>query len=527
MKVYKSQKGYYYKEINNTKIRISRTQYAKLLKSKVSKTKVSKTKVSKTKVSKTKVSKKKSKGELCTYFYEWYNGNAHCLENFNKKNNHNMVPKNLNLPIYTKTPSNYINIPDNYECVTSVDFLTQKGGYNKEWFEKYYIDAEYRVSNVTVKMKELHNNKKQIFLNLLNFCKRKLINMYNIKKDIVRNNITHKNGFIKKIVLPKNHRVIMMGDIHGSYHTFFRHMLRLERHKIIKYDTRTKEPKLNKQYTLLFLGDIVDRGKHGAEVILFILLLIKNSNDLSVILNRGNHEHAHIYSRDGFKEECEDKEIYDYEYFKDMFTVCPTAVILISSNDRAIFCCHGCVDIDIPLKNFINSEKGYLILNLIQTTNIMWSDIDTNIKTNQKSLRGSGLKVLSLEKLEEYLERNNINLVFRGHQDSNANTTLAISDKNYVKENSKYDETITDYKFENGINLQAFLESKESPKISRIKKDILKGSLGCVNDKGIMKVYKNGKLKKIHSNVKVFTLSTNNEYLRPEFFNDSLAIMKT
>ena len=246
MKLIKSRKGYFYKIINKVKIRISKNEFTSLKK-------------------KHKI--KSNKNNLKLYFYEWYNGNKNCLESTEIN-----TSKYLNLPIYTEKPHNYIDIPINYNCITSVDYLKQKGGYNKSWFEKYYLTAEYRAKDVKNNIIDLHDNSK--YLKLIEICKEKLIKQYKLKKYL--NNISHDNGFIQKYKLSKNEIIIMFGDIHGSYHTFFRHMLRLERKGIIKYDTKTNEPYLKKNHTLLFLGDIVDRGKHGAEVFLFILYYIIN-----------------------------------------------------------------------------------------------------------------------------------------------------------------------------------------------------------------------------------------------------------
>lgn len=489
MNIYKTEKGYYFKKIKNTKVRISKEEYLILKKSKLN--------------SSLKTKKIKKNKKLDIYFYEWYNGNKNCLEDkINKSNN-----EFLNLPVHTKTPNNYITIPNDYNCITSIDFLTQKGGYNKEWFEHYYITSKYRNDIITDDLVKLHN--KQKYLSLLNICKKKLIKQYNIKRYLKK--INHNEGFIQKYKLKNNEVIIMMGDIHGSYHTFFRHMVRLERKGILKYHSKTKEPYLKKNHSILFLGDIIDRGKHGAEVILFILLLIKNSK---IFLNRGNHEHKHSYSRYGFQEECEIKKIYDEKILEDFFTVCPTAIILTNNYNERIFCCHGCVDLNLDLTNFLNSKKITLPINYEYTKNIMWSDVNVYNLNNQISLRGNDIKVLPLTKINLYLDKNGINLLFRGHQDSNANTVLAIKMNNI---NNKY-------LFENGVNLQAFLKSKT--KISNYNNNILEGALAKVNSKGSVYTFFDSKFKKLKSDIKVFTISTNNELNRPVFFNDSFVIIK-
>ena len=85
----------------------------------------------------------------------------------------------------------------------------------------------------------------------------------------------------------------MFGDFHGSFHTFFRLMLRLELSGILtNYE-------LKEGYKMVFCGDILDRGNYALEIVTFILQLIIN-NPGNVIYNRGNHEDQFTYSRYGF-----------------------------------------------------------------------------------------------------------------------------------------------------------------------------------------------------------------------------------
>jgi serine/threonine-protein phosphatase 2B catalytic subunit len=63
----------------------------------------------------------------------------------------------------------------------------------------------------------------------------------------------------------------------------------------------------------LFLGDYVDRGCFGVEVLL-TLFAIKTNYPKSIVLLRGNHESAQMSAFFNFKEECERKygtELYN------------------------------------------------------------------------------------------------------------------------------------------------------------------------------------------------------------------------
>jgi serine/threonine-protein phosphatase 2B catalytic subunit len=78
----------------------------------------------------------------------------------------------------------------------------------------------------------------------------------------------------------------------------------------------------------LFLGDYVDRGVLGIEVVL-LLLAIKLSEPKSVVLLRGNHESRNMTESFTFREEVLqrfDLEVYDL--FMEVFDALPVAALI-------------------------------------------------------------------------------------------------------------------------------------------------------------------------------------------------------
>ena len=71
-------------------------------------------------------------------------------------------------------------------------------------------------------------------------------------------------------------KVIIVGDIHGQYYD-------------LVWMLRKTKRKLGEGCKLLFLGDYVDRGLYGIEVMAFLFALKIASPD-RVFLLRGNHE---------------------------------------------------------------------------------------------------------------------------------------------------------------------------------------------------------------------------------------------
>uniref|UniRef100_A0A7S3GA66 Serine/threonine-protein phosphatase n=1 Tax=Palpitomonas bilix TaxID=652834 RepID=A0A7S3GA66_9EUKA len=87
----------------------------------------------------------------------------------------------------------------------------------------------------------------------------------------------------------------------------------------------------------VFLGDFVDRGKFGTEVILFMFAL-KVAHPRDVVLLRGNHEARRVTKWYNFKDECLLKYNADlYDLFMDSFDTLPLAAII----DKKFFCVHG------------------------------------------------------------------------------------------------------------------------------------------------------------------------------------------
>ncbi len=85
--------------------------------------------------------------------------------------------------------------------------------------------------------------------------------------------------------------IIVAGDIHGQLADLIRIF-----HK----------NNLPPAETYLFLGDYVDRGEYGLEV-LMLLLALKMLYPNNVFLLRGNHEEAEQNESYGFKDECRAK----------------------------------------------------------------------------------------------------------------------------------------------------------------------------------------------------------------------------
>lgn len=91
--------------------------------------------------------------------------------------------------------------------------------------------------------------------------------------------------YAQRLVLPPGADVIIFGDLHGSVHSLMRDLEKLRELGFIDNSFKLVRP----QTYLLFLGDYIDRGIYGTEVV-YTLSRLKIANPHQVVLVRGNHE---------------------------------------------------------------------------------------------------------------------------------------------------------------------------------------------------------------------------------------------
>lgn len=186
--------------------------------------------------------------------------------------------------------------------------------------------------------------------------------------------------------------------------------------------------------SLLFLGDYVDRGLYGVEIVAYLFAQkVKNPN--KVFLLRGNHEIRSIQKAFSFYNECQKKfgeeKFYEvWDVINRVFDVMPLAAVV----DGKIFCCHGGIpppwlcpridDIDsIPCPLIQPEEESVL------AWEIMWNDpiktehitptiaqeMDANEGFAVNTSRKTG-RYFSHEALDTFLRRNDLSHVIRAHE---------------------------------------------------------------------------------------------------------------
>lgn len=102
--------------------------------------------------------------------------------------------------------------------------------------------------------------------------------LYSLKKDIFA-------PYVQKIVIDDTAEIALFGDVHGSVHSILKDLKQLQKLGWFKDSFKITKPNAY----IFFLGDEIDRGKWGAEV-LYTIARLKEANPSKVFNIRGNHE---------------------------------------------------------------------------------------------------------------------------------------------------------------------------------------------------------------------------------------------
>jgi len=187
------------------------------------------------------------------------------------------------------------------------------------------------------------------------------------------------------------------GDIHGQYYD----LLRIFEH--CGYPG---------EYSYLFLGDYVDRGKQSLETVC-LLLCYKIKYPEKVTLLRGNHESSVTNRIYGFYDECKRRyNVRIWRSFTELFNWLPVAAII----DEKILCMHG--GLSPELKNIQNIQDITRPTDIPDTgllCDLLWSDPDKDVLEYEENDRG--VSVIFGEKIvQDFNKKNDLDLIIRAHQ---------------------------------------------------------------------------------------------------------------
>lgn len=235
--------------------------------------------------------------------------------------------------------------------------------------------------------------------------------------------------FVQLIKIPHNVelKIAIIGDIHSSLHSLHEIITYLKNDNFFVEDTI----KLADNKYIFFLGDLVDWGPYGIEVLFYAFNLMKFNNGRVFIIN-GNHEDAQIYYRYGLASEINyqftDSQIR--KNIKKLLKYLPSAIILKMDNKEIIHLSHGAFDMDFSgfskeEKDVYNGDCGLaqMIKHNIQFALIdhdayndyKWGDFVENNNWWQRNREGRNR--FSRNLVESFTQNHNATLI-SGHQDT-------------------------------------------------------------------------------------------------------------
>eukprot|EP00744_Colponema_vietnamica_P005494 GILI01008047.1.p1 GENE.GILI01008047.1~~GILI01008047.1.p1 ORF type:complete len:494 (-),score=129.59 GILI01008047.1:556-2037(-) len=226
----------------------------------------------------------------------------------------------------------------------------------------------------------------------------------------------NESVIVNVTVGPKD-RLVLVGDIHGQFRDLQTHVLSHQR-DTIDIDAAASEGE-NVDCKYLFLGDYVDRGPQGVEVIT-LLLALKVEYPNNVFMIRGNHEDAQVSRLYGFLTECKNKlEPSSWGMFSEVFCNIPLGAT-VECETGSFFCCHGGLspNVDsIEALQFLNradyghslGEDGGEAID-----GLLWSDPGEH-KGFRRNMRGCGYTFGS-DTTSKFCELNRVSFVCRAHQ---------------------------------------------------------------------------------------------------------------
>ena len=379
--------------------------------------------------------------------YLFINNNS----NSDSSNNDNNIEHYLKILEYSNDNHYYSSDP-----LTSIEI--SKGGSieNIKNYYNFYLNKLTKVKSFVNSGKKFYNNRRYIDIFDTISSAKDIVEQYilhNSMNSIIENGRTldqkNNGAYIFNISSHMNDRIIIFGDIHGSYHTFLRLFVRLHLYGAIDFVNY----KINDGYKIIFLGDITDRGQYSLEIIYIISKFIINNNsvdNLKIILNRGNHEDHHLWSVEkyGFLREIDSKipkkvinshvseqsdiNLLLKEKIMELLYNCSSAII-INYKNKKYWLSHGGFPIGTnDLYNFQIPRNKITFYGGLDTHSvdsfipqqIRWSDFHDDNNNNYTGENNKGRPQIGIIKLQNFIISNKINFIIRGHTDNTKNAFL-------------------------------------------------------------------------------------------------------
>lgn len=167
----------------------------------------------------------------------------------------------------------------------------------------------------------------------------------------------------------------------------------------------------------LFLGDYVDRGVYGVEVVL-LLSAIKINYPKNFILLRGNHESRNMTENFTFREEAMNAYGLDiYNLFMDLFDAMPISCVV----DGKYFGMHGGISPELKKLDQIDKINRFQEVPLDGIfCDLLWADpLGDEVATSKDFIDNEERECsyyFGKKPTKKLLDANNLMTIVRGHQ---------------------------------------------------------------------------------------------------------------
>lgn len=199
------------------------------------------------------------------------------------------------------------------------------------------------------------------------------------------------------VMLEIDANIVVVGDLHGNIDDLLRIFERMRYPPAMRY---------------IFLGDYVDRGLFGTEILL-LLFALKIKFPEHIYMLRGNHETENLSRFYGFYKELTSK--YSDKVYTEILEVFSQLPLCAVVGDR-IFCVHGGIS---PYLEFIEDledepkPKDFTTSGIL--TDMVWSDPSADTDDFELSDRGCGY-TFGADALATFLDNNDLDLLVRSHE---------------------------------------------------------------------------------------------------------------
>ncbi|KAL0215693.1 hypothetical protein P9112_007877 [Eukaryota sp. TZLM1-RC] len=163
----------------------------------------------------------------------------------------------------------------------------------------------------------------------------------------------------------------------------------------------------------LFLGDFVDRGPHGVELIC-LLLCYKLLHPQRIVLLRGNHETRTVTRTYGFYTECLSKfgKPTVWNSLMSVFDALPPSAVVANT----MFAVHGGLSPQLSVLDQLRVIDRYgCLVSESLISDLLWADPDPDHEGFRQSPRGAGW-IFGEDVLNRFLHYNGLEHVVRAHQ---------------------------------------------------------------------------------------------------------------